>query len=237
MNRFLLGTLLLALTALVNAAEVSTPTPAPAPAVRTIYLVRHGNYSPDPNADPKLGPGLSPIGVAQAHLLGARLAGLPMKFDALYVSPLQRARDTAAVVVGAFPGRKFEVVDDLAECTPPTRDARIMSGEKPEDLAACKAQFDRIFTKYFKPAQGSERSELFVAHGNVTRYLITRALGVDPEAWLGMSVGHASITKIRIEANGTIRLIAVGDVGHLPPNLQTGASGDAERSLAVPALP
>ena len=237
MNRFLLCTLLLALTAFANAAEVASPAPAPAPAARTIYLVRHGNYSPDLNADPKLGPGLSPIGVAQAHLLGARLAGLPVKFDALYVSPLQRARDTATVIAGDFPGRKFEVIDDLAECTPPTRDARIMSSEKSEDLAACKAQLDRIFAKYFKPAQGSEHSELFVAHGNVTRYLITRALGVDPEAWLGMSVGHASITKIRIEANGTFRLIAVGDVGHLPPNLQTGASGDAERSLAVPALP
>ena len=239
MPKFLLGLSLLAIAAVANAAHVrkAVPAPPPAPAARTIYLVRHGNYSPDPNADPKLGPGLSPIGVAQAHLVGARLAGLPTKFDALYVSPLQRARDTAAVIAGDMPGRKFEVVDDLAECTPPTRDDKIMSGEKPEDLAACAAQLDRVFAKYFVPAAGAERSELFVAHGNVTRYLVTRALGVDPQAWLVMSIGHASITKIRIEANGAIRVIAVGDVGHLPPDLQTGSGGDGDRSLAIPTLP
>jgi serine/threonine-protein phosphatase PGAM5 len=34
-----------------------------------------------------------------------------------------------------------------------------------------------------------------------------------------------------------MKVIAVGDVGHLPPNLLTGATGDPERSLAVPSLP
>ena len=233
MNKFLLILSFLLFAAFANAAE----TPVPVPVVQTIILVRHGHYSSDPNADPKLGPGLSPLGVAQAHLVGSRLAGLPEKFDALYVSPLQRARDTAAVIAGDFPGRKFEVIDDLAECTPPTRDAKVMTAEKPEDLAACKAQLDRVFAKYFRPAQGSDRTALFVCHGNVIRSLVTRALGVDADAWLGMSVGHASITRIRIDANGTIKLIAVGDVGHLPPNLQTGASGDAERSLDIPTLP
>ena len=71
---------------------------APAPAARTIVLVRHGNYVPDPAADPKLGPGLSPLGLAQAHLAGARLAAQPQRFDALYVSPLQRARATMDTV-------------------------------------------------------------------------------------------------------------------------------------------
>jgi serine/threonine-protein phosphatase PGAM5 len=32
-------------------------------------------------------------------------------------------------------------------------------------------------------------------------------------------------------------VISVGDVGHLPTNLLTGASGDPERSLAIPELP
>ena len=236
MNKPLLILSFLIFAAFANAAETPVPVQT-VQTVQTIILVRHGHYSSDPNADPTLGPGLSPLGVAQAHLLGARLAGLPVKFDALYVSPLQRARDTAAVIAGDLPGAKFEVIDDLAECTPPTRDANVMTAEKPEDLAACKAQLDRVFAKYFRPAQGSDRTELFVCHGNVIRYLITRALGVDADAWLGMSVGHASITRIRIDANGTIKLIAVGDVGHLPPNLQTGASGDAERSLDIPTLP
>ncbi len=231
MKKLLLGVLFLVVAASLQAAE---PT---APAARTIVLVRHGNYVPDPSADAQLGPGLSPLGVAQAHLLGARLAGSPMRFDALYVSPMQRARDTAAVIAADFPGREFKVIDDLAECTPPSRRVEIMANEKRDDLAACKAQLDRIFTEYFRPSSGAERTELFVCHGNVIRYLVTRALGVDTAAWLEMSVGHASITKIRIEANGSIKVIAVGDVGHLPPNMLTGATGDSERSLAIPPLP
>jgi serine/threonine-protein phosphatase PGAM5 len=215
----------------VHAAE------PPSPAARTIVLVRHGNYVNDPAADPRLGPHLSPIGVAQAHLVGARLAGLPTRFGALYASPLQRARDTAAVIAGDFPGRHFEVVDDLAECTPPTRRMEVTSHEKPEDMAGCQAQLDRVFARFFHPAAGHEETDLLVCHGNVIRYLVTRALGVDTKAWLEMSPGHASITRIRIEADGRFKVIAVGDVGHLPPNLLTGATGDADRSLAVPMLP
>jgi serine/threonine-protein phosphatase PGAM5 len=229
----LLATILLATFALV--ANATEPT-APAPAARTIYLVRHGNYVADPSADEKLGPGLSPLGVAQAHLAGARLAAVAGHFDALHASPMQRARDTAAIIGQDLPGQRFDVVDDLAECTPPTRVASAMADEKPEDLAACDAQLDRVFAKYFVPAQGGEQAELFVCHGNVIRGLVVRALGVDKAAWLGMSVGHASITKLRVHPDGRIQVIAVGDVGFLPPNLLTGTSSDPERSLAVPVL-
>lgn len=227
--------LLLALLSLLLAATVQA-TDAPQPAARTLVLVRHGNYVDDPSVDVRRGPGLSPIGVAQAHLAGARLAGMP-PFDALYVSPMQRARDTAAVIGVNFPGRRFAVVDDLAECTPPTRRTEITADEKRADLAACKARLDRVFDAYFKPASGQERTELFVCHGNVIRYLVTRALGVDTAAWLEMSVGHASITTIRVEADGRFKVIAIGDVGHIPPTLRTGATGDGERTLAIPALP
>jgi serine/threonine-protein phosphatase PGAM5 len=51
-----------------------------------------------------------------------------------------------------------------------------------------------------------------------------------------MSVGHASITRIRIEADGRFKVIAVGDVGHLPPSLRTGASGDRDTGLAIEPL-
>lgn len=227
MNRIFLALLCFLMLAPALAADE--------PGSRTIILVRHGHYDSDPSADPKLGPGLSPLGVAQAHLVGARLAALPGGIDGLHVSPMQRARDTAATIAMALPKGNFEIIDDLAECTPPTRRAKAMEGEKPEDLAACQAQLDRIFTTWFKPSGGAARTDLFVCHGNVIRYLVTRALGVDSKAWLEMSVGHASITRIRVRADGSMQVISVGDVGHLPPNLLSGTSADPERSLAVPA--
>jgi len=216
--------------------------PAPAaepeePALRTIVLVRHGNYASDPSIPEKVGPPLSPIGVAQARLAGAELTRLPVHFDNLYASPMQRARNTAAVIASDFPGRRFEVIDDLAECTPPTSRAEATKDEKPEDLAACKDKFDRVFTRFFQPASSGEQADMLICHGNVIRYLVTRALGVDTSAWLEMSVGHASITTIRIEADGRFKVIAVGDVGHIPPNMRTGTTGDPTRTLAIPELP
>lgn len=231
-------TLLLPLFLFLSPAVFAVETPAPdAPAARVIVLVRHGHYVADDTVDEKIGPGLSPLGVAQAHLAGARLAGLPVAFDARHVSPMQRARDTAAAIAAATGGPAFDTIVDIAECTPPTRRTEVTAEDKPEDLAACQAKLDRVFAQYFVPAKGAERQELFVCHGNVIRYLVTKALGVDTMAWLEMSVGHASITKIRVEPDGRFKVIAVGDVGHLAPNLLTGASGDPERGLAAPVLP
>lgn len=230
MKGFLFALWCLCLIAPLRAAETRSHA-------RTIVLVRHGNYVEDRATDPRLGPHLSPLGVAQAHLVAARLAGLPTRFDAMLVSPMQRARDTAAIIAQGFPDRRFEVVDDLAECTPPTRRVEITAHEKPADLATCKARLDRVFAKYFRPAAGHDQTDLLVCHGNVIRYLVTRALGVDTTAWLEMSIDHASITKIRMEPDGRFKVISVGDVGHIPPNMQTGATGDSERNLAIPALP
>ena len=112
-----------------------------------------------------------------------------------------------------------------------------MANGKAEDFGKCKAQLDRLFAEHFRPAQGATRNELLVCHGNVIRYLVTRALGVDTLAWLEMSPGHASITKIRVEADGRFKVIALGDVGHLPPSMLTGATGNADHSLAIPLLP
>lgn len=227
LRSWLLSLLLLAPCAFAATTE-------PAASVRTIVLVRHGHYAPDPAADPKLGPALTDLGVAQAHLVGARLAGLPQKFDTVYASPMTRAQQTAKVIVGDLDNAAIETVADLAECTPPTRHKEITATMKPEDLSDCARQLDRVFAARFKPASGAPVQELLVCHGNVIRYLITKALAVDTEAWLEMSVGHVSMTTIRIEADGSTKVIAIGDVGHVPPNLRTGATGDPERTLSLP---
>lgn len=204
-----------------------------APTARTILLVRHGAYQSDP-ADSSPGPGLTPIGVAQARLVGARLAAMPGSFDVFLSSPLTRAHETARVIGSDLPGLALEVVPDLAECTPPTRRKEITADETPEAMAACSAKLDAFFARRFVPAAGTARRELYVAHGNVIRSLVVRALGVDREAWLEMSIGHASITEILVEPDGRFKVISIGDTGHIPPNLQTGATGMTEKSLTVP---
>jgi serine/threonine-protein phosphatase PGAM5 len=234
MNKLLIALCSLAL--LVSVGRSALAADAQAPAERTIVLVRHGSYVSDPKIDEKIGPHLAPLGSAQAHLVGARLAGMPGRFDGMYVSPMQRARDTAAIIGESFPGRHFEVVNDLAECVPPTWRTDVVKDYSRAEQADCKAQLDRVFARFFKSAAGRPQRDLLVCHGDVIRYLVTRALRVDTKAWLEMSVGNASITVIRVQPDGRMKVIAVGDVGHIPPNLQSGATGDPDRSLAVPAL-
>lgn len=217
-----------------TAALFAAPDALTAAGVRTLYLVRHGAYDEADPRDEAVGRGLVPIGVAQAKALAARLRALPFGFDEIYASPLTRARETAAVIAADLDGAAVEILADLAECTPPTRRRDIMDRERPEDLAACTAQLERLAARLLTPSAHGDRHELVVCHGNVTRWLVTRALGVDPAAWLGMSIGHASLTVIRIDAEGDPRLLAVGDVGHLPHNLQTGRLDDPDRSLEVP---
>lgn len=231
----------------VSTAAGTSAAP-PAPGVRTLYLVRHGAYDIDDPRAEDVGQGLLPLGVAQARLAGDRLRGLPFRFDSILASPFTRARETAQVIAAALadPGvggagsRQVALDPDLAECTPPTRRADIMAKEKPEDLAACSAQLERLAPRLLAPlpAGSGDRHELVVAHGNVIRWLVTRALGVDSTAWLSMSIGHASITVLAVDGKGVVRVLAVGDVGHLSPGMQTGAFGLREDwSLTAPKPP
>lgn len=230
---------------LIAAVLGAAPAPAPAaaegkPGVRTLHLVRHGNYDEADPRDEAVGRALTPIGVAQARLLAERLRALPFRFDAILASPLTRARETAWTIAADLGGEPVTILPDLAECTPPTRRRDIMEHEKPEDLAACSAQLERLATALFAPSTQGDRHELVVCHGNVTRWLVTKALGVDLESWLVMSIGHASVTVLRVDAEGGVRVLSVGDVGHLPANLQTGRLDDPERTLEPPrpaALP
>lgn len=229
-SRFLrfLAVAVLAILPSAHAQPAAAPTPAP----RTIILVRHGAYQADP-ANPSPGPGLLPVGVAQAKLAASRLAAMG-KFDAIFASPMTRAQETARVIAADVAHGSFEILPQLAECTPATRRKEITKDETAESMAACKATLDALFAQRFVPAVGSPRRELFVAHGNVIRSLVVRALGVDPAAWLEMSIGHASITEILVEPDGRFKVISVGDVGHLPLNLQSGVTGVGDKSLSVP---
>ncbi len=195
--------------------------------VRTIYLVRHGFYDIKDDADPDVGKALVPLGVAQARLVGARLRALPVKIDALYTSTMTRARQTARVIHEEFPQLDLQKTRILRECTPTTWREDIMERLEPGEAAECEVQLEQAFKEFFVPSPNEDRNDILVCHANVIRYLVTRVQGVDPHSWLMMSLGNCSITVIRIKADGSFKILAVGDVGHLPPNLQTGLFNDA----------
>jgi serine/threonine-protein phosphatase PGAM5 len=200
---------------------------------RTLYLVRHGAYVPDAKADRIAGPSLTPLGVAQARLIGARLRGIPVRFDSMTSSTLTRARETAAVmheILSDVPMGESEI---LSECGPQT-----WSSKNPAPTEAnlqCQRRVDEAFRTYFVPAQKADENDILVAHGNVIRYLVTKALGVDTRSWLGMSIAHTSLTVIRIGSEGSMSVISVGDIGHLPPNMQSWGTDADPQLIAAPA--
>ena len=91
-----------------------TKTPHPAPTV--VLLVRHGQTPTTGKLLPGRAPGLhlADVGVQQAQRAAERIAALT-KVDAIYASPLERARETAAPIAAAR-GLKVRIDKGLLEC-------------------------------------------------------------------------------------------------------------------------
>jgi serine/threonine-protein phosphatase PGAM5 len=214
---------------LVSASATAAESQATFP--RTLYLIRHGAYVADRNADPRVGPGLTPLGIAQARLIAARLNGSGVAFDSMTSSTLLRARETAAVMHETLARVPLTQSPLISECTPPLFEAA--EGDDAREQAECAKQLDQAFAEFFTAAKGARRNDILVAHGNVIRYLVVKALKVDPRAWLGMSVAHASMTVVQVQPDGSMKVLAVGDSGHIPaPLLSWGDAND--RQLTAP---
>jgi probable phosphoglycerate mutase len=95
---------------------MARPKKPASPTVTTLLLVRHGNTSTTGKLLPGRAPGLhlAETGVRQAERAGERIAELK-RVDAIYTSPLERARETAAPIAKAT-GVKPKVERGLLEC-------------------------------------------------------------------------------------------------------------------------
>jgi serine/threonine-protein phosphatase PGAM5 len=203
---------------------------------RTIYLIRHGQYNQADTSNADIGQELTPLGIAQARLLTARLSGMSIKFNSLTSSTMTRARETAMVINEDFPELKLKQSTLIRECTPPTWRKDIMADENESDLNMCAKNLETAFTEYFLPSpDGNDRNDIIVCHGNVIRYFVTKILKADPMSWLQMSIGNCSLTIIRILPDGSMKLAAYNDVGHIPPNMQTETGGNnSPKELMIP---
>ena len=212
-----------------------TAAPARPSFTRTIYLVRHGLNETSQKVDPAIGPGLAPLGVVQARLIATRLRGLPITFTSLTSSTMTRARQTAQIIGESFPQLPLANTPLLSECTPRTWNEEIMKNEKPAKLDAAEAQLNEAFAKFFVAATERDENDLLVCHANVIRYFVTKALGVDTKAWRNFFLANCSLTIIQVTPTGVFRVLAVGDVGHIPLTLQSGLT-PTEPRLAAPEL-
>jgi serine/threonine-protein phosphatase PGAM5 len=236
-NKKILSLLVVAIV--LSAAAFGRQDDAGKKGVRTVYLVRHGQYDQADARDEFTGKGLVPLGIAQARLLAARLRAMPVEFTSLTSSAMTRARQTAAVINREFPRLELKQSELICECTPPTWRKDVMAEEKAGEPEACVKNIEQFFREAFIPApDAGDRHDIVVCHGNIIRYLVARALQVDTMSWLQMSISNCSLTVIRVLPDGKMKLDAFGDYGHIPENMRTFTGGDDEaKELAIPAGP
>jgi serine/threonine-protein phosphatase PGAM5 len=207
--------------AFVAAAQTPPAPSKPVTGIHFVYLVRHGIYDRDTSAtDDRVSNGLNALGHEQARLAGARLAALGIKFDRLISSEYLRAKQTADDM-GA-PMKMTPTRDGLLnECTPSSSNARLMAGEKPEDVAACDSVRAVAWQRYFVPTPDHDTYDVLVCHGNVIRWTLMRALAADTKHWSDQDIGNASLSIIAVRPDGSIRLAMYSDVGHVPVEKQS----------------
>ena len=229
----IISLLLLLVLSAVSSSQNDTQT-----GIRTIYLIRHGEYDQSDTIDAEVGKKLTPLGIAQARLLSNRLKGMEVEYTSLTSSTMTRARETAMVINEVFPELKFQQSPLISECTPPTWRKDIMTDETESDLNMCVKNLETAFTDYFLPSpDGNDRNDIIVCHGNVIRYFVAKILKADPMSWLQMCITNCSLTIIRVLPDGSMKLDAFSDYGHIPENMRTFTGGNNEtKELVVPLL-
>lgn len=224
MPRFLLAIVLLATVATAALAVLPTRDEP----VRTLWLIRHGEYehgvdTPDEGA-------LVALGRQQARLLAARLDGYPVEFTSLQSSSMTRARGTAAILAPHFPQLEHVAHADIRECTPTTTRQDIMDDLDPGEAKACEEALEQAWARLFVPAgAGGDEHDIVVCHGNVIRWFMARAVQNQEIHWLNASIANCSITLIQVRADGSTKLISFADSGHLPWGMTTYPGVEAEQ--------
>ncbi len=165
-------------------------------------------------------PPLTELGRRQAQATADFLAA--SAFDALYVSPQQRARQTAQPLIDLH---KLDPIVDprIAEYDYETgayvpewltegisreeATAKFLEMMGPEFDARVKAGFDQIIS------DNPGASVAVVCHAGVIRSFLQQVLGA-PEAW--MLAHHASITRVAANRKGTRSLVTFNEHNWVP---------------------
>ena len=183
---------------------------------RTLILIRHGQYMDSKKDEGRV---LTELGRLQARQTGVRVREMNLSISKLVHSTMERAVETARIISKQLPaGIPMETCSLLREGKPYRPEPDIIH-RKEQQYHQDGARIESAFRKYFYRADVEQREstvEVIVAHSNVIRYFVCRALQLPPDAWLRMGLGNCSLTVITIRPTGQVSLRALGVTGHLP---------------------
>ncbi|WP_330275192.1 histidine phosphatase family protein [Lentzea sp. NBC_00516] len=193
-------------------------------ATRHLYVVRHG--AADPFGE------LTSTGEQQVHLLGKRLAHLPI--DAVWHSPLSRAASTAQILGEHLPnapvGEAPELVDHIPHvpATPPPAWAGFFDGFDATEAAAGAHLAESLTTRFAHPTE-TESHEVLVTHAYQVAWLVRHALDAPADRWLAMSCGNTALTALQFRDGTPPTLLLYNDMSHLPAELRWTGFGPGTR--------
>jgi serine/threonine-protein phosphatase PGAM5 len=85
-----------------------------------------------------------------------------------------------------------------------------------------KRQAERAFTQYIKKKARSKKVILIVCHGNIIRYMICRALGIDTLNWVKLDICQGALSVISYhKKRKALEVVSHNDAGHIPLRYQT----------------
>ena len=186
----------------------------------TVVLLRHGRTQANASgtlAGRSAGVGLDEVGQRQAAAAAERLAGAPIR--AVVSSPLQRCRQTAAVVAGRHDGLAPVTHAGLVECGygdwtgRPLKElakdplwrvvqeqpsaVRFPGGESMIEMAARAQQAIRDLDVSLAADHGPDAAWVAVSHGDVIKAILAEALGMHLDSFQRILVDPASISIVR----------------------------------------
>lgn len=180
---------------------------------RRLLLVRHGEYQI--SAQPGVDGSLTRRGRRQATHLARHLISEPI--TRVVCSSLCRARETADVMYRAGNVPKPTVSASLREFLPSSVPGIVHL--TPTARLAAAQRLDQVVEKYLRPR--AREVLLLVAHGNLIRALVCRAVGMRLHLWYRMSISHCSVTEVAIESDGETLLVRLNEVGFLPLSMRS----------------
>ncbi len=187
-----------------------------------LIIIRHGRPERIENADGPADPPLTERGHAQAAALGRWLADEHV--DALYVSPMVRARETALPVEGVL-GMEATVVDGVREFDGdadhyiPMEDLKADKEAWREWLAqnaaASRDEFVAEVLESLNSIVASHRGHrvAVVCHGGVINTFAADVLGLEQSMFFGPD--YTSINRFMCASSGERSIVSLNDIGHL----------------------
>jgi alpha-ribazole phosphatase/probable phosphoglycerate mutase len=201
--------------------------------VTRFYLVRHGEtiWNNQIRLQGHRDIPLSDAGRQQARCIAGRLAAVAL--HAAYTSDLQRAAETAAIVLagrgldaqllpdlreasfGVWEGLTYEEVSRLYPAEQAARRANPADVAPPggEPLSTMLLRMQRVIARI--TADHPDRSVLVVTHGGPLRIFIGALLGLGLESYWKLRVDNCSLSIVDTYPEGAI-LSLLNDTCHLP---------------------